>query len=117
MNWNTIEIKIASAERSQVLHWQLLLLTSDWITSLIEFLGDKLLCGHVPDPFSRCGTGSCHVRLVRSNNADIVLYTIPSYAVLFPSTVLHHTITEGMASFEVDQLLKVCRHKTSLFSG
>jgi len=77
MNWNTIEIKIASAERSQVLHWQLLLLTSDWITSLIEFLGDKLLCGHVPDPFPRCGTGSGHVRLVVTM---LILYSIQSPA-------------------------------------
>ena len=83
MNWNTIEIKIASAEGSQVLHWQLLMLTSDWITWLIEFLGDKLLCGHVPDPFPRCGTGSGHARLVVTM---LILYSIqiPATQSFFP---------------------------------
>ena len=33
-------------------------------TSPIKFLGDKLLCGHVPDAFLRCGIGSGHVRLL-----------------------------------------------------
>jgi len=53
MSWNTVEIEIA--ERSQVLLWQLSSLTS-WLGFIwqIKFLGNKLLCGHVQDPFSRC---------------------------------------------------------------
>ena len=30
---------------------------------LIKFLGDKLLYGHIPDPFPRCRIGSDHTRL------------------------------------------------------
>ena len=33
-------------------------------TWLIKFLGDKLLYGHVPDPFPRCGIGCGHARLL-----------------------------------------------------
>jgi len=29
----------------------------------IKFMGDKLLCAQVPDPFPRCGIGSGHTRL------------------------------------------------------
>jgi len=31
---------------------------------LIKFLGDKLLYGHIPDPFPRCGIESGHARLL-----------------------------------------------------
>jgi len=31
---------------------------------VIKFLGDKLLCGHVSDPFPWCGIGSGQARLV-----------------------------------------------------
>ena len=35
--------------------------------------GDKLLYGHVPDPFPRCGIGSGHARL----QVDVVVVAIP----------------------------------------
>jgi len=35
---------------------------------LIKYLGDKLLCGHVPVPFPWCRTGSGHARLGWTNN-------------------------------------------------
>ena len=35
-------------------------------TWLIKFLGDKLLYGHIPDPFPQCRIGSGHARLYAS---------------------------------------------------
>ena len=60
-------IEIAGAEKSQVLlshhlhdcHHDIMA----GFTWLIKFLGDKLLYGHVPDPFPRCRIGSGHARL------------------------------------------------------
>jgi len=63
MSWNTVEIEIVGAERLQVLLWRLPSWRHDWIYVLIKFLGDKLLYGHVPDPFPQCGIGSGHARL------------------------------------------------------
>ena len=60
-------IEITGTERSQVLlSHRLHHRHRDVIagfTRLIKFLGDKLLYGHVPDPFPRCGIGSGHARL------------------------------------------------------
>jgi len=56
MSWNTVEIEIVDAE------W----LDRDVMTGfmwLIKFLGNKLLYGHVPDPFPQCRIGSGHTRL------------------------------------------------------
>ena len=44
-------------------------------TWLIKFLGDKLLYGHVPDSFPRCGIGSGHVRLSGSWGSYILVFT------------------------------------------
>ena len=52
---------------------------------LIKFLGNKLLCGHVQDPFPRCRIGSGHARLSSSlgrrpgNEINILKYVILQY--------------------------------------
>jgi len=53
MSWNTVEIEIVSAKKSQVLLWRLPSLTW-WLDLQIKYLGNKLLYDHVPDPFPWC---------------------------------------------------------------
>ena len=60
-NWNRECRKIASLTLAVAIADVNSRLGFTW---LIKFLGDKLLCGHVPDPFPRYEIGSGHARLV-----------------------------------------------------
>ena len=70
-------IEIAGAEKSQVLLCHRLHNcyrdVMAGFTRLIKFLGDKLLYGHVPDPFPRCGIGSGHARLLSNMASKFVM--------------------------------------------
>jgi len=35
--------------------------------------GNKLLYGHVPDPFPPCGMGSCHARLLEPLQDNLIM--------------------------------------------
>jgi len=91
MSWNTVEIEITSAERSKVLLWRLPLLMS-WLDlhDYFKYLDTRLLCGHVPDPFPRCGIESGHAtpgtRLARA-----LLPGIPRIILWFELTIINES--------------------------
>jgi len=60
-------------------------------TWLIKFLGDKLLCGHVPDPFPRCGIGSGHPRLAECmHGVGYEIMRVSASACQVSSWVVHY---------------------------
>ena len=82
--------------------------------------GDKLLYGHVPDPFPRCGIGSGHARLgsgfdvARSHKTTVQPIT-PSYNCQPTHTTTHPTHSSISARHELIILFFPPYHSIPLF--